>query len=136
MQHHSLIIILCSMCKLYVLSLGVATLGTRSGVTLSADVLRGAENSSSTAEKLAVNLLLSLFSEQELATGNCTKPRKDGILLLDQVKISAIRGKEQNLILLDPERIHTLVFYCRSHQPQVPCVGCDGEGEVGKNPEK
>lgn len=89
--------------------LGVATLGTRSGITLSADVLRGAENSSCTAEKLAVNLLLSLFSEQELATGNCTKPRKDGILLLDQVKISAIRGKEQNLVLLDPELIHTLI---------------------------
>ena len=37
-----------------------------------------------------VNLLMILFSEDELAKGN---PRRDDIELLDQSKISEIRGK-------------------------------------------
>ena len=55
--------------------------------------LWSAENSGITPEKLAVNLLLILFSEAELARGNCTKPQREDIQLLDQYKISAIRGK-------------------------------------------
>ena len=40
---------------------------------VSASVISLAENISQTPQQLAVNLLTSLFSAAELATGNCTK---------------------------------------------------------------
>ena len=60
------------------------------GITQDAIVM--AENSGATPERLAVNLLTVLFTETELANGNCTKPRKDGIMQLDGTKVKAIRG--------------------------------------------
>ena len=51
-----------------------------------------AENVSSSASRLAVNLLTSLFTPEELGSGNCTKPNRSDIVLLDQKKIQAIRG--------------------------------------------
>ena len=55
-----------------------------------------AENSATGAAKLAVNLLTTLFNFEELATGNCTKPSRRDIALLDQEKVQAIRGKLGN----------------------------------------
>lgn len=55
--------------------------------------LMHAENSSGSASKLAVSLLIGLFTHSELATGNCTKAQREDIQLLDQTKINAIRGK-------------------------------------------
>lgn len=51
-----------------------------------------AENISTTASKLAVNLLTTLFTQEDLATGNCTRPNRNDIKILDQYKIQAIRG--------------------------------------------
>ena len=51
-----------------------------------------AENISANAKKLAVNLLSVLFSHEELAVGNCTKPVREDIMLLDPEKIRGIRG--------------------------------------------
>lgn len=50
-----------------------------------------AEINGTTPEKLVVNLLAAIFSAQELARGNVTKPRKDGITQLDATKIRAIQ---------------------------------------------
>ena len=50
-----------------------------------------AESVSYDAEKLALNLLSALFTLTELATGNCTQPKKDCYHLLDQKKIHGIR---------------------------------------------
>ena len=55
-------------------------------------MLSAAENAGTTPEALAVQLLTAIFTDEELQTGNCTKPRKSGIVQLDQVKIKAIRG--------------------------------------------
>jgi hypothetical protein len=52
-----------------------------------------AENVSACAGSLARNLLMVLFTLEELATGNCTKAVRSDIVLLDQNKIKAIRGK-------------------------------------------
>ena len=51
-----------------------------------------AEALSFTAPKLAVNLLTSLFTHEELASGNCTKAIRDDISLLDPIKLQGIRG--------------------------------------------
>lgn len=51
-----------------------------------------AENVSPTPQKLAVSLLLALFPHEELASGNCTTPKRADINLLDQSKIKGIRG--------------------------------------------
>ena len=61
---------------------------------ISREAVLNAESISATANKLAVNLLSVLFTQQELATGNCTKPSRDDIFLLDQEKIQAIRGMQ------------------------------------------
>ena len=61
-------------------------------VTTDVSKIRQAENASKTAESLAVNLLLAMFSEEELKKGNCTTPRREDITLLDQNRVSAIRG--------------------------------------------
>ena len=50
-----------------------------------------AENISPTARKLPLNLLSAVFTHEELATGNCTKPTRTDIMLLDQKKIQGIR---------------------------------------------
>ena len=42
--------------------------------------------------KQAVNLLIALFTEGELSIGNCTKPKRGDIAVLDLIKLSAIRG--------------------------------------------
>lgn len=52
-----------------------------------------AENVSTTPSKLAVHLLQALFTHEELSHGNCTKPMREDIVILDQKKIQAIRGK-------------------------------------------
>lgn len=59
---------------------------------ISPEMLLAAENSSHTPESLATQLLLALFTEQELSHGNCTKPHRSEINLLDQTKIKAIKG--------------------------------------------
>lgn len=59
---------------------------------VSREAIDRAEINGTTAEKLAVNLLAVLFSPVQLARGNVTKPRKDGITQLDATKIRAIRG--------------------------------------------
>ena len=64
-------------------------------------VIRTAENSSSTPEKLAVSLLQALFSEDELRHGNCSQPRREGILLLDQEKVRGIRGNCVHFAILE-----------------------------------
>lgn len=46
-----------------------------------------------TAEKLAGGLLLLLFSLDELASGNCTKPIRDDIKQLDGNRLWAIKCK-------------------------------------------
>ena len=59
---------------------------------LTKDAVASAENASASPEALAVQLLLVLFTEDELAHGNCTKPRKSGIVLLDPCRLRAKRG--------------------------------------------
>ena len=59
---------------------------------LSPTVTLQAENVSTTPQKLAMNLLTSLFLHEELVNGNCTKATREDIVLLDQKKIQAIRG--------------------------------------------
>ena len=54
--------------------------------------IQRAENISQTPEALAVNLLLALFTDDELRKGNCTTPRRKDIVLLDQNRVQAIRG--------------------------------------------
>lgn len=44
-------------------------------------------------------LLDLLFTAEELATGNATKARNEGISLLDSSKLNAIRGKHCWLML-------------------------------------
>lgn len=56
--------------------------------------IRNAEVTGLCPGKLAINLLVALFSYEELSTGNCTKPSREDICLLDQVKIQAIRGMQ------------------------------------------
>ena len=53
--------------------------------------ISAAESISYDAEKLAINLLIALFTFTELASGNCTKPIKGCYSLLDQRKIHGIR---------------------------------------------
>jgi len=55
--------------------------------------INAAESVSYNADKLALNLLSALFSTTDLATGNCTQPKREGIHLLDQKKILGIRRK-------------------------------------------
>ncbi len=52
-----------------------------------------AENISDSPQKLAINLLKVLFTHQEISHGNCTKPNRDDITILNPTKIQAIRGK-------------------------------------------
>ena len=56
------------------------------------EVVDRAEINGTTAEKLAVHLLAALFSPEQLARGNVTKPRRDDISQLDATKIRAIQG--------------------------------------------
>ena len=56
---------------------------------LTPTLLSAAENAGTTPEALAVNLLTTIFKEEELRQG---KPRKPGITQLDQVKVKGIRG--------------------------------------------
>ena len=56
--------------------------------------VRNAELTGLTPGKLAVNLLVALFTPEELAKGNCTKATRDDIVLLNQEKIQGIRGMQ------------------------------------------
>ncbi len=58
-----------------------------------ADKVVSAETLSPSPDKLAVNLLMVLFSMTEVASGNCTTPKRSDIHLLDQKMIGAIRCK-------------------------------------------
>ena len=49
--------------------------------------------SSETPERLALGLLLLLFTSEELSTGNCTKPVRKDIKQLDAERLWAIRCK-------------------------------------------
>ena len=81
------------MCVLGALYLGnPKDVSKRVEVTTDVSKIRQAENASKTAESLAVNLLLAMFSEEELKKGNCTTPRREDIFLLDQNRVSAIGG--------------------------------------------
>ena len=62
-------------------------------VGVDAEKISAAESVSFNADKLAINLLTALVSLSELATGNCTQPKRNGIHLLDQKKIHGIRRK-------------------------------------------
>ena len=42
---------------------------------LTREMLSAAENAGTTPEALAVQLLTAIFTDEELQTGNCTKPR-------------------------------------------------------------
>ena len=44
-----------------------------------------------TAEKLAVGLLQLLFSQDELRSGNCSKPTRPDIMQLDSERLWAIK---------------------------------------------
>ena len=61
--------------------------------------ISAAEVASHDADKLAVNLLLALFDPRELATGNCTKPRKPGVRQLDPDKVLAIKCKKLSILM-------------------------------------
>lgn len=81
--------------------------------------IRQAENARKTAESLAVNLLLAMFSEEELKKGNCTTPRREDITLLDQNRVSAIRGT----VYMHENYAHVKqIFLYRARQFQIPCV--------------
>ena len=54
--------------------------------------VQAAENCSASPEALARALLSAIFTPEEINTGNCTKPRRKDIKLLDQNKIQGIRG--------------------------------------------
>ena len=64
-------------------------------------VIQTAENSSSTPKKLAVSLLQALFSEDVIRHGNCSQPRGEGILLLDEEKVRGIRGNCVHFTILE-----------------------------------
>ncbi len=53
--------------------------------------IKFAEGISGTADKLALNLLTVLFTNEELRRGNCTTPRRADIVVLDDSKCNAIR---------------------------------------------
>lgn len=76
--------------------IGAVVLGDPSGGIeiegISQASVRNAELTSITPGKLATNLLVALFTPEELATKNCTDPTREDIGLLDQTKIHAIRG--------------------------------------------
>ena len=65
---------------------------------ITANAIREAENCSTKPSKLAVNMLAALFTHEELAAGNCTKASRKDIVLLDQTKIQAIRGKVYTIV--------------------------------------
>ena len=69
-----------------------------------------AENTASTPEKLAVSLLTSLFTHDEIAQGNCTTPIRTDIVLLDQLKVQAIRGNSEKGTYHNPCLI---LYLCR-----------------------
>ena len=56
------------------------------------EMISAAENMGTTPKALSVQLLTAIFTDEELQRGNCTKPRKAGIVQLDQIKLKAIRG--------------------------------------------
>ena len=51
-----------------------------------------AEVTANSPQKLALNLLEVLFTHEELSTGNCTKPMRADIKILDSTKLQGIRG--------------------------------------------
>ena len=65
----------------------------RVAVDITAEELSKAENLGTTPKKLALQLLFAIFSREELSKGNLTIPRKSGVVLLNQTKVKAIRGK-------------------------------------------
>ena len=84
--------------------------------SISPTVVMHAENVSTNPAKLAVNLLTCLFTPEQLATGNCTKPNRQDIELLDQKMVQAIRGKLQ-LMIKSPNIYDSLSFYVYSSCP-------------------
>ena len=52
-----------------------------------------AERLTDTPEKLALALLLLLFTQDELGQGNCTKPTRPDIQQLDSERLWAIKCK-------------------------------------------
>ena len=97
--------------RLYVLE-GVMWLGgpkdkdARVTVDITAKELSKAENLETTPKKLALQLLFALLSREELSKGNLTIPRKSGVVLLNQTKVKAIRGKQ----------------YCSRDQKLLACI--------------
>lgn len=67
-----------------------------------------AENISTTPGKLAVNLLQALFTHEEISTGNCTKPVRPDIIMLDPKKIQGIRGKT---FIIFTRKIYTMANF-------------------------
>ena len=59
---------------------------------ISNDAILHAEAISTSAQKLAINLLSVLFTQEEISTGNCTKPNREDIKVLNPLKIQGIRG--------------------------------------------
>ena len=58
--------------------------------------LLNVERCSSTAEKLAVGLLLLLYTREELRSGNCSKPIRSDIQQLDPERLWGIKCKQYN----------------------------------------
>ena len=82
-----------------------------------------AENTASTPEKLAVSLLTSLFTHDEIAQGNCTTPIRTDIVLLDQLKVQAIRGNSEKGTYHNPCLI---LYLCRGGSGGGGGGGCRG----------
>lgn len=58
------------------------------------------ETRSNTPEKLAISLLLLLFSPEELQHGNCTKSAREDIMQLDTERLWAIKCKNTEVYKL------------------------------------
>ena len=56
------------------------------------EVITFAENTGTFPEHLAVNLLMALFTPEQIRNGNRTKPCRDDISQLDSTRIHPIRG--------------------------------------------
>ena len=87
------------------------------------------------AEKLALNLLSALFTFTELATGNCTHPKKDCYHFLDQKKIHGIR----RMFVYSSYQLHVffsaltaLLSSFSSCQLQIPIIISRGGGPGGR----
>ena len=89
---------------------------------ISPNAILEAENSATTPQKLAVNLLTTMFTHDQLATGNCTKPSRDDIVLLDQLKIQAIRGEVHTICIKQVNIVCSMQHMLNQYIPLRPSI--------------